>query len=271
MTARTKKKIEAIVHLTRVSVEGLLGKAGTVLPNGMRSATVDALGDPSRIARELRELWQVPTGSIRNVTGMLESAGIVVVERSLDSRAQDAVSSWPRVSGRPPIMMMNSGLPGDRQRFTLAHELGHLVMHDVPADDQEAEANTFASELLAPAAEIATQLAGLTTRDFPRLLELKPSWGMSVAALIRRARDVEAITDRQYREFQVQLGRLGWRTLEPGTLAAERPTLLQSAVLKLRADHGYTTIDLAKAARMTADAFQRHFGTLYSANDGGAA
>lgn len=106
----------------------------------------------------------------------------------------------------------------DKYRFTLAHELGHLVVHQWPRESQEEEANRFASELLAPGEEISPMLAGPTTRDSPRLLALKQQWGMSIAALIQRARDLEQISERQYREFQVQLGRLGWKRREPGHL-----------------------------------------------------
>jgi Zn-dependent peptidase ImmA (M78 family) len=132
-------------------------------------------------------------------------------------------------------------------------------MHRLPSDTQEQEADAFAAELLAPAAEIAPQLAGLTTRDLPRLLQLKAEWGISVAALIRRAKDLEIISDRQYREFQVKLGRLGWRTLEPGTLTPETPATLSKVIGVHRRDHQYSDSELAAAAVMTDQAFRKHY------------
>lgn len=160
---------------------------------------------------------------------------------------------------RPPVMLLNAGLSTDRQRFTCAHELGHLVMHHLPRESQETEADTFASAFLAPASDIGPQLAGLTTRDFPRLLELKAQWGLSVAALIRRAKDLDVISDRQYREFQIKLGRLGWRTFEPGTLPPERPATLARVIDVHRREHGYSDTDLAHAAVMRPASFARHF------------
>lgn len=66
---------------------------------------------------------------------LLERAGVTVVVRNLGTDAQDAVSMWP--PGTSPMILVNTGLSPDRTRFTLAHELGHLIMHEMPDDDQE--------------------------------------------------------------------------------------------------------------------------------------
>lgn len=86
---------------------------------------------------------------------------------------------------------MNQGLPPDRERFTLMHEVGHLVMHQTPVEDQEQQANRFAGEFLAPAEEIRPFLGGLTVRQFSKLAQLKQEWGLSMAALIQRALDLD--------------------------------------------------------------------------------
>lgn len=259
MTVSTKRKIEAVTHLTRVSVEGLMQGIELIPEARLQRLDIDEYGDPGDIARMLRVAWRVPSGPIPNVLALLESVGVVVVMRPLGSTAQDAVSTWPHDADRPPVMVVNTGLAPDRQRFTTAHELGHLVMHQLPSDTQEQEADRFAAEFLAPATDIAPQLAGLTTRDFPRLLELKSQWGISVSALIRLAKDLQIITDRQYREFQIKLGRLGWRTLEPGTLTPERPHTLEKVMKVHQQEHQYSLHDLAQAAVMPDEAFRRHY------------
>ena len=109
---------------------------------------IDEYHDPTEVARQVRSLWRVPSGPIDHLIRLLESVGVLVHTRPLGTAAQDAVSTWPR--GRPAIMLVNSGLPPDRLRFTVAHELGHLVMHSMPSDTQEREANLFAAEFLAP-------------------------------------------------------------------------------------------------------------------------
>lgn len=256
----TKRRIEALTHLTRVSVEALLRGIELIPDTGLQRLDLDLFdGDPTAAARAVRAAWRVPSGPIPNVIALIEAVGIVVVTRSLFTTAQDAVSTWPRDGGRPPMMVVNLGLPADRQRFTTCHELAHLLLHALPAEDQEQQANAFASEFLAPAEEIAPQLAGLTTRDFPRLMQLKAQWGMSIAALIRRAHDLDEISERQYRQFQIRLNQLGWKQVEPAALPSETPSTLTRVMEVHLADHGYTLDELAEAAGMLPTSFKAHY------------
>lgn len=258
--AATKRRIEAVTHLTRISVEGLLNGIEIIPEAHLERLDIDEYcGDPEEIARALRVHWRVPAGPIPSVVKLLEAVGVIVVVRDLGTKAQDAVSTWPHDADRPPMMLINAGLPADRQRFTTCHELGHLVMHRLPGEDQEKQADVFAAEFLAPGEDIRPDLAGLTTRDFPRLMELKAKWGISIAALIRRAKDLDIISDRQYKEFQIQLGRMGWRMIEPGTLPAEIPATLDSVLDTHIHEHGYSVSELARTAVMTKDAFIRHY------------
>ena len=260
ISAASKRRIEALTHLTRVTVEGLLERVDLVSEGQLLQMDLDQFdGDATEAARVLRAAWRVPSGPIANVIGLLESVGIVVVTRPMYTHAQDAVSTWPREAGRPPIMVVNLGLPGDRQRFTTCHELAHLVLHALPDDEQEGQADRFAGEFLAPAEDIAPQLEGLTTRDFPRLIQLKSEWGMSIGALIRRAFDLDLISERQYRQFQIRINQLGWREVEPGSVSVESPrTLARVMEVQLR-EHGYSIAELAQAAGMLPE----HFASLY--------
>lgn len=259
MTAGKKKQIEAVTHLTRVSVQGLMAGIDFDPQTRLDRLDIDEYEDPAEIARILRTAWRVPSGPIENLTNLLEAVGIIVIQRPLGTTAQDAVSTWPHDQDRHPMMVVNTGLPPDRYRFNLAHELGHLVMHRLPGENQENQANEFASEFLAPGSDIGPQLVGLTTREFSRLMALKAQWKVSIAFLVRRAKDLSMITERQYREFQMQLGRLGWRTVEPGTLAPESPTTLARVIATHRREHGYSDQDLARAALMTPESFHRHY------------
>lgn len=260
INAITKRRIEALTHLTRVTVEGFLGDIELVPEVQLVRLSIEEHGSPADIAQIVRTMWRVPSGPIENVMGLVEAAGVIVVTRDLGSQAQAATTTWPHDQDRPPILVLNAGIEPDRQRYTLAHELGHLIMHPLPSEDQEKEADEFAAVFLAPAEDIEDQLVGLTTRDFPRLLELKAQWGMSVAALIRRARDLDQISDRQYREFNIKLSKLGWRTREPGTLVVERPRSLARVIEVHRVDHGYSEGNLATVALMNTSALHHHYG-----------
>ncbi|GCD19267.1 XRE family transcriptional regulator [Cellulomonas algicola] len=257
LTVASKNKIEAVAHLSRLSVENLLSGYHEQTVAVERVAELDP-PDPVDVAADVRGRLGLAPGPVPNLVAALEHAGVVVFERPLGSSAQDAVSSWPHGSDQFPLLIVNSGLSGDRQRFTIAHELGHVVMHRIPGEDQEAQADQFAASLLAPPEQIRPALTGLTTAQFRRLVELKPVWGMSVAALVRRARDLGEISDRQYREFQLRLTSLGWKTSEPIDIPAEHPTTLRN-VLARRLAAGQPVADLARTALMTESSFRRYF------------
>ncbi len=93
-------------------------------------------------------------GPVPDIVAVLEHAGALVITRDLDSDLLDAVSQW--AEGGQPLLLVNTRAPGDRRRFSLAHELGHLVMHDEPGtgSTQEKQADAFAAEFLMPASDI---------------------------------------------------------------------------------------------------------------------
>jgi Zn-dependent peptidase ImmA (M78 family) len=117
---------------------------------------------------------------------------------------------------------------GDRHRFSVAHELGHLVLHHVPEGAPhtlERQADAFAEAFLLPEAAMLAELVlpiTLTT-----LADLKTRWGVSLQALIRRAHTLGVLTPSQYRSLSAQLGARGWRTQEPITVPVERPRALR--------------------------------------------
>ena len=259
MTRGTQRRIEALANLTVMTVANLLRGIELIPETGLETMDIDVYEDPVEIADRLRPAWRLSTGPIDNVVSLVEALGVIIVTRPLDTTAQDAVSIWPRESTAPPIILLNTGLPQDRQRFTLCHELGHMIMHRLPNDDMESQADRFASELLAPAADILPDLAGLTTRDVPRLLELKRKWGMSLAALVRRAKDLDAISDRQYREFNIRFSQLGWKRIEPVELPVESPRTLKRVNSFHQKEEDYTIAELAEVARMN----ERPFRSLY--------
>jgi Zn-dependent peptidase ImmA (M78 family)/DNA-binding Xre family transcriptional regulator len=260
LTVATKQRIEGLAHLTRLSVQGLLGGLELEPEIALEPMDIDIYEDPAEVARLMRARWRIVSGPVPNVISLLEAIGILVVIRPLGTTDQDAVSSWPHGVDQSPIMLLNTGLAPDRERFTAIHELGHMLMHRIPTDSMEAEADSFAAEFLAPAAEVGPDLAGLTTGDLARLLELKAKWGISVAALIRRAHDLDLISDRQYREFQIRINRLGWRRVEPAAgIKPELPRTVDRMIDVHLSEHGYSVDELAKIALMTPASFTRHY------------
>ncbi len=172
--------------------------------------------DPEKIARSVRASMNIPPGPIFNLTDTLERNGCVVMAHDFGARQIDGFSQ--RMQYTPCFLHLNSEMPPDRWRWTLAHELGHLVMHNDPMAAPklvEEQADRFAAELLAPANEIASSLNGLT---YQKLGGLKREWKISMQALVTRAYHLGAISDRQRRSMFVRLSKAGYRTREPATL-----------------------------------------------------
>jgi Zn-dependent peptidase ImmA (M78 family) len=124
----------------------------------------------------------------------------------------DGLSSW--VDGTP-VIGMSPSVPGDRFRFSLSHELDHLLTHTRPTDNTEHEANRFAGALLIPRADFDAAMPDKPQlRDF---IALKSSWGIAVSALVYRAHELEYIDDSRFRSLQIQMAK--WHRSEPATFA----------------------------------------------------
>jgi len=179
-------------------------------------------GQPENIANVLRRYWKLPKGPIDNLTNVVEQAGIVVIFFDFQTNLLDGFTFVTPKSF--PIIFLNSKFPGDRLRFTLAHELGHIVMHHVPTITAEDEANRFASEFLMPSEEIKPQLKRLT---LAKLANLKPYWKVSMAALLVKAgkKGLNLLTYNQERYLWRQMA--PYRTVEPLKLdiPQEQPSL----------------------------------------------
>jgi Zn-dependent peptidase ImmA (M78 family) len=126
------------------------------------------------------------------------------------------------------VIVVAATAAGDRRRFSVAHELGHLVLHQVPLGSLHAveqQADAFAEAFLLPEAAMRQVLVPPIT--LTTLADMKARWGVSLQALIRRAHTLEIITPSQYRAPSAQLGARGWRTQEPIAVPVERPRALR--------------------------------------------
>lgn len=244
-------RIRANLDLRRMQVEALVPMVEVGVTVERQAPSDDDWDSPETIALDVRDAMGLGEGPIEDLVEAVEATGAVVIVTDLGAARIDAIGSWP--AGHRPVFMLNSSTPADRRRFTLAHEFGHAVMHELPTGDQEAEADRFASELLMPSNSIRAELDDL---DLAKLVALKPRWRVSMAALIRKARDLNAISDHDYKQLNIALSTAGYRTNEPVPLHAELPRLVDQAVRR-HLDAGEDIADLAAKALMTTDEFNR--------------
>lgn len=202
---------------------------------------------PQHAARILRQLWQMPAGPVRSVVGSIERAGGIVFRCEFGTKKVDGISQWPIDEDVPPVFFVNEDVPGDRQRWTLAHEIGHLVLHHLPTDEPEDEADAFAAEFLMPEKEIGPELERLT---LPIAAALKGCWRVSIASIVWRAFQLGKITERQYRYLNVQIAERGYKTCEPVPIPCEEPALFRAIIDVHRRSHGRHISELSQMLGM---------------------
>lgn len=169
-------------------------------------------GGPQQIAQTLRRAWSVPEGPIDNLTNYCERAGILVIWCDLESGI-DGVTL--KVRDLPPCIFLNRNVPPDRMRASLAHELGHVIMHRVPIDSIEEEANAFAAELMVPERLFRRQFAGRGQVTLDWLARQKAYWKMSMAFLLYQMGAREMVTRHQTEYLWKKISMLGWKMREP--------------------------------------------------------
>lgn len=166
--------------------------------------------DPKEAAKHLRQLLNLDVVPINNLTSIIEDLGITVIE--LDFCGLPIDGYHVKCNSQMPVIFVNNKISGDRARFTLAHELGHLLLHEYLDEDVEDEANTFASEFLIPIETIKPDLNGLTIK---KLIELKKEWKSSMQAILMEAKNTNVIPYNRYNFLWIQMSRLGFRKKEP--------------------------------------------------------
>jgi Zn-dependent peptidase ImmA (M78 family)/DNA-binding transcriptional regulator YiaG len=220
----TLNKLHDRINLMRIGVSRLLRNTES-LSCRFEHKDIDDHQSPEEIAQLMRAAWQVPRGPIQNLVGLIEAAGGIVIPFEFETDLIDAVSQWPW--GMPPLFFMNSSAPAERMRFSLAHEVAHVVMHRIPNPNIEEQADRFASEFMMPAREAGAELQGI---NLERALRLKFKWKVSAQFLIRKARDVGSISDRRYQSLFAYVSKLGYRKHEPNQIPPEIPTTLRRLV-----------------------------------------
>lgn len=193
---------------------------------------IEALAAQTRAALKLE-----PEDPILNLTRSMERRGIVVAAvAAVDEGILEGHDGASRAADQiqRPVIAYVSGKSGDRQRFTEAHELGHVVLHgrrpDVGEKIREREAHRFAGALLIPQGAMRDAVSeNLALNGY---LALKATWGVSIQAIVARAHALGLVSDARRKSLMVQISYKGWRKKEPVDVSPERPLLLRQMLTK---------------------------------------
>lgn len=236
----------ALMNGRRIQIKHLLGAVNPKNEFNFEHLDLEDYGEATKVAQALRAMWKLPPGPVASVIRVIENAGGIILRCDLGTDKVDALSQW--IPPLPPVFLINHRIPADRMRWTLLHEVGHIIMHRFPSDEMEKQADEFAAEFLMPAREIRPYLSNLS---LGRLASLKPHWRVSMGALLRRASVLGTITPRTRQYLWTQMGMRGYRKNEPVSIPAEEPTLLSELLDFHRSNLGHSPEELARIMHIT--------------------
>ncbi|MBA3945083.1 MAG: helix-turn-helix domain-containing protein [Herpetosiphonaceae bacterium] len=197
-----------------LEVESLFENEGCATPFSHFRRAITSMDDIEQAALGLREEWHLGDGPIDGLMEVIEAHGIKV-GLVVGQPDFDACTFW--VNDTLPVIAVKGDVPGDRQRFNLAYELGHLVL-DIPEElDAEKAAHRFATAFLVPATDAQCEL-GLRRRNLGEyeLHLLKHKYGMSMQDWVCRAKDLGVLSEQDAGRLFGQFRKRGWREIEPG-------------------------------------------------------
>lgn len=197
-------------------------------PESCRASSIDEIED---VVVRVREAWNLGLNPIENLMDVLEQHGIKVgvVQGPVKF---DALTM--KYNNEHPLIIVNKAFPGDRRRLNLAHELGHLLLNLDEGIDEEAAAFRFAGAFLFPR-QVAIAELGPKRRmlDLRELYVLKHKYGISMGALIYRARNLGIISEAAADRHWVEMRSHGWHVKEPGRpVKPEIPTQFELLLLR---------------------------------------
>lgn len=206
-------------------------------------------GRIEEIAVAVRSALALPRGPVEDVVSTLENAGIVVVGFDFGTELCDGFAQHGS-DGMPPVIFINMRQPKCRLRYSLAHELGHIVMHRIPNPNMEKEANRFAAEFLMPTGDISKDFYNLS---MDRFMALKLHWKTSMQALIYKANTIGKMSDSAFRYYMAGMSKRGWRTKEPVDVVnvREQPRIMRQLVRAHLQDLDYSSDDLSALTGLT--------------------
>ncbi|WP_280553112.1 XRE family transcriptional regulator [Halomonas sp. 25-S5] len=204
-----------------------------------KSYQVNDIEDIEPAAEQLREEWELGLNPISNLTEALEERGIKVVGLAAHEKF-DGLCALVN-GGGDAVIVSNLERPGERQRFNLAHELGHLVL-EIPNEvhgtrDEENWCHRFAGAFLFPAKQVK-EVFGQNRKHvlLEEFLLAKQEWGISIQAILRRLYDLGIVGPSFYRQTAKRWSIKGFRRNEPGPLSSESSCRLRQLVYRALAE-----------------------------------
>lgn len=228
--------------------------------NGIKS--IHSIQDIEEAVHKLREDWQLGNGAIFNSIELLEDHHIKVIEIDAGS-SFDGVQIW--VNKNIPVIAINKGKikSADRIRFSVFHELGHLVLpiKHLPENVKEKYCHQFAAALMLPRSTIISALGQSRSKVMiQELAALKKQYGISIQAIVMRAKDLGIISESYCKQFFFFMNQMGWKVHEPAEYTGEeKSNRFDQLLFRALAEELISISKAAALKNMTVAEFRKTF------------
>lgn len=228
----------------RVKLQHLYDRTNRPLP--VPQFLVASLDEVEEAAGKLRDEWQLGLAPLANVTSTLEEHRVHVLEvsdkKDFDGLSVTVLDEMQRYIASAVVCSTETA--GERQRFSLVHELGHLVLKVGEKLDAEKAAHRFAGAVLAPQSVLLSMMgANRHHISLNELLILKQTFGMSLQALLYRMRELTIISSALYKTWCIKINAQGWKKKEPDEQLREEPSWLRRTLLHAVTENWLTKED----------------------------
>jgi Zn-dependent peptidase ImmA (M78 family) len=217
--------------------------------NPIDSIDINNYEDVERCVQTIRTKWKLGEDPLNNVIELLEDNNIKIIELTSDDEFV-GMASWKGIKN--PVIVVNANLPTDRKRFTVLHELGHILMNVnlLPEKEREFYCHSFAGAMLIPKTALLKELGPSRKQIYLReLIYLKEQFGASIQAIMFRAKYLEIVTESHHRQFMIYFSMKGYKKKEPGQYTGqEKSNRFKQLIYRAVAEE---VISMSKAAALS--------------------
>ena len=193
---------------------------------------INHMDEVEKLADQVRTQWRLGFDPAPDLIDIFEERGIKIFE--ISNKQYPKIDGLYAAVNKMPVIVVGDQRPGDRQRFTLAHELGHLILDSRLAAGMDIEnfCNRFAGAFLLPKQSLINILGEHRNSIEPRELSLlKQEFGISMTSILHRAEETGIISNTLYRQLRAEFNERGWSKQEPGAQYPKEKTHISEQMI----------------------------------------
>ncbi|RPD96558.1 ImmA/IrrE family metallo-endopeptidase [Aureibaculum marinum] len=201
------KKQSSLKEQIKINLENYIWLEDTLsidysFKNTIKNIKINKIEDVEKAVLKLRTDWEIGIDPIHNIIQLLEDKEIKVIELYDVDDKFDGLATY--VNGKFPVIVVNGNFPVERKRFTLLHELGHLLLNlpDCETKQEEQFCNKFAAEFLFPKEIVIREFGGKRNHiTLAELISTQKKYGISIPAIVYRLVDSGILSKQRHTDF----------------------------------------------------------------------